>query len=63
MYPCCWVFGARSVLHDVASFTGARQAKLFEALRALLPVIHCLGGERAMRETTQAILDTARWWS
>ena len=35
---------------------------LLADLRALVPVIHALGGEAAIAETARAIQDTARWW-
>jgi hypothetical protein len=43
-------------------FSNARRRELLEALKWLAPVIARLGGERAVRETTQAIIDTAKWW-
>jgi hypothetical protein len=39
-----------------------RREDLLEVIQALLPVIHRLGGEKAVRETAQAIIDTAKWW-
>jgi hypothetical protein len=36
---------------------------LLADLRALVPVIHALGGEAAIAETFRAIQDVARWWS
>jgi hypothetical protein len=35
---------------------------LLADLRALVPVIHALGGEAAIAETFRAIQDVARWW-
>jgi len=35
---------------------------LLADLRALVPVIHALGGDEAIAETFRAIQDTARWW-
>ncbi len=35
---------------------------LLADLRALVPVIHALGGEAAIAETARAIQDVARWW-
>jgi hypothetical protein len=35
---------------------------LLTDLRALVPVIHALGGEAAIAETFRAIQDVARWW-
>ena len=35
---------------------------LLTDLRALVPVIHALGGEAAIAETARAIQDVARWW-
>ena len=35
---------------------------LLADLRALVPVIHALGGEEAIAETARAIQDVARWW-
>ncbi len=32
------------------------------AIKSFVPFIAHLGGERAVRETAQAILDTAKWW-
>ena len=46
----------------LSAFAGARRANLLGAIAALLPVIHRLGGEEAVRGTAQAIIDTAKWW-
>jgi hypothetical protein len=35
---------------------------LLQTLETIAPVIHRLGGEQAIRETAQAIIDTAQWW-
>ncbi len=35
---------------------------LLADLRALVPVIHALGGTKAIAETARAIGDVARWW-
>jgi len=35
---------------------------LLADLRALVPVIHALGGGEAIAETARAIQDVARWW-
>jgi hypothetical protein len=35
---------------------------LLADLRALVPVIHALGGEAAIAETFRAIQDVVRWW-
>jgi len=42
----------------------ARQTRrrLLADLRALVPVIHALGGEAAIAETFRALQDVARWW-
>lgn len=44
------------------AFSKAKRENLLGAIEALLPVIHRLGGEKAVRETAQAIIDTAKWW-
>lgn len=44
------------------AFAKTRRRNLLGAIEALLPIIARLGGERAVRETAQAIIDTARWW-
>lgn len=43
-------------------FSGTKRENLLGAIKALMPVIARLGGERAVRETAQAIIDTAKWW-
>jgi len=44
------------------AFAPAGRPQLLRIIEALLPVIHRLGGERAVRETARAIIDTAKWW-
>jgi hypothetical protein len=46
----------------LSAFAGAGRKNLLWAIDALLPVIKELGGQKAVRETAQAIIDTARWW-
>ena len=44
------------------AFAGAGRQRLLAVIEALLPVIARLGGAGALRETVQAVVDTARWW-
>jgi len=44
------------------AFAPAERGILLAAISALTPVIVKLGGQKAIRETVQAIVDTARWW-
>ena len=50
------------VIRALYEFTTTKRQNLLNAIEALLPIISRIGGERAVNETTQAILDTARWW-
>lgn len=47
------------VLH---TFANTHRAQLLSAIKAVMPVIARLGGERVVRETAEAIIDTAKWW-
>lgn len=38
------------------------RADLLLDINILVPAIHRLGGEQAIRETAQAIIDTTKWW-
>ncbi len=53
-------FGELSVTLRV--FAVAKRENLLPTIEALLPLIARLGSERAVWETAQAIMDTAKWW-
>lgn len=50
------------VANILCIFASKGRKPLLSAVKEFLPIIVGLGGERAVRETAQAILDTARWW-
>lgn len=59
----------RLLNHDHALLDATLEAVLqinragcLDVIEKVLPTITQLGGERALHETAQAILDTARWW-
>ena len=54
-----WGGDISAILH---AFSSGRREYLLTAIRALLPVIARLGGMSALRQTAQAIADTAAWW-
>jgi hypothetical protein len=43
-------------------YRGCKREYMLELIRALLPVIERLGGERAISDTLSAIRETAKWW-
>lgn len=44
------------------AFAKVARSQLLGTIGALLPVIERLGGQQALQETAQAIIDTAKWW-
>lgn len=50
------------VIRALYAFTTTKRQNLLNAIEALLPIIFRVGGEKAVSETAQAILDITHWW-
>jgi hypothetical protein len=43
-------------------FSQTERSMLLKIIEMFAPLIHQLGGERAVRESSEAIIDTTQWW-
>lgn len=50
------------VIKVLLTFSDTKREILVRLIAALMPIIARLGGERAVNETAQALLDTKQWW-
>ena len=52
----------KEITKALSIFANTERENLLGAIAGLMPVIARLGGERAVRKTAQAIIDTGKWW-
>ncbi len=58
----CGVSEFAELSATLQAFAQAGRGQLLGAIRALVPVIERVGGRKVLRETAQAIVETAQWW-